>query len=251
MGDFIQYKTDEGILFGKITRPEKRNAVNYQVMDGFQDLLDRAVSDRSVKAVVITGEGCRAFCAGGDIAEFHDLKTEEEAISMLSRMGNLLYRLATLPKPTLASLNGTAVGGGCEIAAACDFRIAHSGAKLGFIQANLAITTGWGGASLLYERLAPSAAFTLLSEAKLHTAEEMKAAGFLQKVYDSLKDQTALDFMEIILQKDTGVIEAYKKAMIEKFHAVHLKERMENEIKRCAELWALDAHHDAVSEFLN
>lgn len=250
MGDFTHFKTKEGILFGKIKRPEKRNAVNYLVMDGFRDMLDHAENDSSVKAVVVTGEGSYAFCAGGDIEEFHRLKTEDEAIAMLSRMGRLLYRLATLPKPTLASINGTAVGGGCEIAAACDFRIARRDAKLGFIQANLAITTGWGGGSLLYERLDPSTAFKLLSEAELHKAEEMKEIGFLQVVYDTIMDQTASEFMERILQKESGVIEAYKKAMIEKFHMAHLKERMENEMKRCAELWALDAHHDAVSHFL-
>ncbi|MFS0643592.1 enoyl-CoA hydratase/isomerase family protein [Siminovitchia sp. 179-K 8D1 HS] len=250
MGDFIQFKTDEGLLFGKITRPEKRNAVNFRVMDGFREMLDRAERDSSVKAVVITGEGDNAFCAGGDVEEFHRLKTQAEAISMLSRMGSLLCRLAMLPKPTLASINGTAVGGGSEIAAACDFRIARRGARLGFIQANLAITTGWGGGSLLYERLGPSVAFKLLSEADIYTADEMKEIGFLQEVYDTLTEQTAFEYMAKMLQKDSGVIEAYKKAMIEKFHAVRLQERMENEWKRCAELWARNAHHDAVSRFL-
>lgn len=70
MGDFIQYKSEEGILFGKITRPEKRNAVNYQVMDGFQELLDRAEIDRSVKAVVITGKAVALFVPEGTLPNF-------------------------------------------------------------------------------------------------------------------------------------------------------------------------------------
>ncbi|WP_144466457.1 enoyl-CoA hydratase/isomerase family protein, partial [Bacillus sp. FDAARGOS_235] len=99
------------------------------------------------------------------------------------RMGNLLYRLAVLPKPTVAALNGSAVGGGCELAAACDMRIAKAGTKAGFIQANLAITTGWGGASLLYERMNASLAFKLLTEGRVLSVQELLKYGFINEIY--------------------------------------------------------------------
>ncbi len=242
---------ENGLLKFKITRPDKRNAISFQVIEGLEQLLERAEMDDSVKVVMITGTGERSFCSGGDLDEFHDLRTEEEALTMLSRVGQLLYRLATLRKPTLALLNGSAVGGGCEIASACDFRISQKDAKFGFVQANLAITTGWGGASLLHERVRAPLALQILTEARLFTAEEMKELGFVQAVFAELTDDVVFSYLENILRKDVTVLEAYKKVVIERLQASNLKERMMNEIARCAVLWERDAHHEAVARFLN
>lgn len=250
MADYSISLKSKGLLIFKITRPEKRNAVSFQVIEGLEQLVDRAQTDPSVKAVMLTGSGQQSFCSGGDLDEFHALKTEEQALTMLSRMGNVLYRLATLSKPTLALLNGAAVGGGCEIASACDFRVAQKGAKLGFVQANLAITTGWGGASLLHERVRTPVALKILTDARLFTAEEMYEFGFVQEVVDQVTEETAFTYLENILRKDVGVLEAYKRVVIERFQATNLRERMTREIERCAILWEKDAHHEAVDRFL-
>ncbi|MGE8204193.1 enoyl-CoA hydratase/isomerase family protein [Heyndrickxia sp. NPDC080065] len=251
MKDFIINLHSSGILEWKINRPEKRNAVNFNVIAGLETVLDRAENDNNVKALVITGEGEYAFCSGGDLDEFHQLKTEEEAYSMLSKMGLNLYRLATLSKPTLALINGTAVGGGCEIATACDFRIAKTGSKLGFIQGKLGITTGWGGASLLYEKIPSHSALKILLEANIYSAEELKELGFIHQVYPTVNVDTAYQFLREIVKNDMNVLKSYKQVLISRWQSTNLFSRIDQEIRQCSMLWEKEEHHQAVSKFLS
>lgn len=246
-----QIEKIESVLVFKINRPAKRNAINYEVMDGLKNAIDSAKKNEQVKALIITGEGNEAFCSGGDIQAFHSLKTQTEAYTMLSKMGAILYELATLPKITVALINGTAIGGGCEIAAACDFRIARSAAKLGFIQANLAITTGWGGGTLLYERLVPAQALHLLTTAGIYHADSLCDNGFIDYLIEGNTIEEALELLNPILLKNVHVLVAYKQMLIEKWKRGDLKERINLEILECSMLWEKQEHHDAVDQFLN
>ncbi|OMP68512.1 enoyl-CoA hydratase/isomerase family protein [Domibacillus epiphyticus] len=246
----IKLDEQSGILLFTITRAEKRNAVNYTVMTGLKEAVERAKED-DVRVLAVTGEGDRAFCSGGDLSVFHSLRTEEEAYAMLSKMGAVLYELATLPKPTVALLNGTALGGGCEVAAACDYRIARSGVKIGFIQGRQSITTGWGGGTLLYERIEPRYAFKMLSEAAVFHAEQLEVFGFIDMIDERAGMDEARSFFENELTIHSTVLTAYKKMRIARWDSYGLKERIEQEIKQCAALWEQEAHHDAVANFLS
>ncbi|MFP3508163.1 enoyl-CoA hydratase/isomerase family protein [Peribacillus sp. SIMBA_075] len=243
-------KDIRGIMKVLINRPEKRNAVNYQLMDELKSILSEAAHDEEVKLLVLTGAGSEAFCSGGDLSEFQDLHTEEEAFTMLSKMGEILYTLAVFPKPTFALINGSAVGGGCEIATACDFRLAKSGAKLGFVQGTLGITTGWGGASLLLEKIPEQKALKLLLDAKIHKAEEAKEFGFVDEIVGAGLDGWE-KFAEDFLRHETGVLMAYKRLLVHKWEYSGLRGRMDAEIRECSKLWASDEHHAAVDRFLN
>ena len=183
MEPYLISKDQKGILLFTINRPEKRNAIDFEVMAGLERAIEMA-GDNDVKVFAITGAGDQAFCSGGDLTAFHMLKTEEQAYGMLSRMAGILYKLLVLPKPTIAILNGSSVGGGCEIASSCDFRIGKEGIKAGFIQGNLAITTGWGGGTLLMEKLPQSNALKMLLDARIHTGDELLELGFLQDIYN-------------------------------------------------------------------
>ncbi|HWO95099.1 MAG TPA: enoyl-CoA hydratase/isomerase family protein [Bacillus sp. (in: firmicutes)] len=233
-----------------ILRPERRNAIDYDVMESLRKALEHVKENPDIKMFMITGEGNQAFCSGGDLKVFHELKTEKEAYEMLNTMGTLLYKLLTLPKPTVALLNGTAIGGGCEVAIACDFRLAADYSKIGFVQGNLGITTGWGGGSILMEKLLPQDALFMLYTAKLFTAQEAKELNYVQEVLsgDRLMEQ-AENYCLDILRKPSGVLVSYKRAMVEKWEVLGIKERMQEEIKRCAILWEKDEHHEAVEAF--
>lgn len=242
---------EENILRFTINRPEIRNAINHEVIEGLEQLVSDVHKDSTIQFVVITGEGNDAFCSGGDLSIFHGLHTAQEAFPMLDRMANALYQVATLPVPIIALVNGHAVGGGCEIATACDFRIVSSHAKCGFIQGSLAITSGWGGGTYLFERLArQDIAMQMLCEAKPYNAHTMLENGWATKTFDGDKEQALQSFLENMKQVESSVHRAYKQMLIRKWKAQKLLDQIKEEVKICADLWEADEHHAAVQKFL-
>lgn len=241
---------EKGYLRFTISRQERRNAINFEVMEGLETFLD--LGEKEIyKALIITGAGNSAFCSGGDLSVFHNLKTEKDAYQMLSKMASILYRLLTFPKPTLAILNGSAVGGGCELATACDFRIARKDIKAGFIQGKLAITTGWGGGSMLIEKLGNTDALRLLMNAELYDADKLLALGFFHELFEGDILHAGNLFLENIIKLETGVLSSYKKILIRKWEETNLKQRILEEVRCCAQLWQSEAHHIQVDRFLN
>ena len=237
----------ESILQLTINRPDKRNAISYEVMDELDAAIEMASADERIKILLIRGAGEQAFCSGGDLSEFHALETEEKAFSMLSKMGQVLYKLATFPKPTIAYINGTAIGGGCEIATACDIRIAKQDAKMGFVQGNQAITTGWGCGTILMEKLPASNALSMLWSANVIFAEEAKELGFISEVIEC--DEQVLSYLDKYNDKQSEVLQAYKSMLVRKWEQTNLEERMMEEIKLCAKLWEKEEHMLAVKQF--
>jgi enoyl-CoA hydratase/carnithine racemase len=239
----------KGYLLFTIKRSEKRNAINFEVMKGFKEAIEQAAAP-DIKALVITGEGDQAFCSGGDLSVFHLLETKEEAYTMLSKMADILYALLTLSKPTIAVINGHSVGGGCEIAAACDFRIARKGIKAGFVQGKQSITTGWGGGAILAEKLSAGKAMKLLMEADTHSAEDLKDLGFIDSLYESQPLDACELFLNKLLAIDINVVQSYKHVWIRKWQETNLRERIEKEVQNCAVLWESEAHHEHVKKFI-
>jgi enoyl-CoA hydratase len=249
MDSYLITKEPNGLLIFTINHTEKRNAINYEIMEGLEKAIEMTeYSD--VKAFIITGAGEKAFCSGGDLSIFHKLYTRDEAYPMLSRMSKVLGKLLLLRVPTIALMNGTAIGGGCEIATACDFRLGRKGMKAGFVQGNLGITTGWGGGSILFEKYPASTALKMLTVAKLYTSEELYNLGFLDEVYEGEPYDYCLSFLEKILEKEGTVLAAYKDMLQKKWLNASILERIETEVENCAVLWGEDVHHQRVSEFL-
>ncbi|MFP7296023.1 enoyl-CoA hydratase/isomerase family protein [Neobacillus niacini] len=243
-------KKDNGYLLFTIARREKRNAINYDVMQGLKEAISLA-GNPSIKALVITAEGDAAFCSGGDLSVFHQLRTKEEAYEMLSKMSHILYSLLTLTKPTIALINGTAVGGGCELAAACDFRLAREGIKAGFIQGKQAITTGWGGGAILAEKLPASSSMKLLMEADLKPVEYLRETGFIDHLYSQDPIAACEAYLEKLLTVELSVLESYKMMWIRKWEENKLRERIEEEVRNCSVLWESESHHSYVQHFIS
>ena len=164
-----------------IDRPQARNAIGLGTMaelDAALEELER--SDASV--AVITGAGEKAFVAGGDLKELESVRDVEFGIDMARRMRRTLDRIAELPIPVFAALNGVALGGGAEVAIACDFRIAAEDARIGFTQVLLGVMPAWGGLERLAALVGRGRASYLLTTGKVLTAAEAERFGLLEEV---------------------------------------------------------------------
>ncbi|WP_394187277.1 enoyl-CoA hydratase/isomerase family protein [Paenisporosarcina quisquiliarum] len=243
---------DNHIARFTITRPAIRNAINHEVMQGLEQLIELVHNDSTIKFVVITGEGTQAFCSGGDLSVFHGLKTAAEAFPMLNKMAQILYKVSTLPVPVIALVNGAAVGGGCEIATACDYRLVSSTAKCGFIQGSLAITSGWGGGTYLLEKMPQmDQALRMLGDSKPYSANRLKEMRWATELYEGDSEVALQTFIQDMGKIDASVHRAYKEMVNRKWTSLNLLNQIQEEVIRCSELWEADAHHIQVQKFLN
>src|SRR5699024_10079246 len=160
-----------------LNRPEKRNAISIEMARQLSSLLTE-IKERPIPFLVIKSAGEGVFCAGGDLNELHGELSEQEAYETLNMMKQVLYQIVSLPIPTIGLLQGNALGGGCELATACDIRIAREGTTFGFVQSNLGILPGWGGGAILYEKVSPSFAFQWLTEGEMYPASFLLEKGW-------------------------------------------------------------------------
>ena len=164
-----------------VNRPEAMNALNEEVLSQLNGLLDSLDISR-LRCLIVTGAGQKAFVAGADIAQMcHLTKAEGEAFG---KLGNDVFRkLETLPVPTVAAVNGFALGGGCELAMCCDIRLASETAVFGQPEAGLGITPGFGGTQRLARLVGMGKAKELIYTARNIKAPEALACGLVQAVY--------------------------------------------------------------------
>jgi enoyl-CoA hydratase/3-hydroxyacyl-CoA dehydrogenase len=186
----IKLEREENILWIILNRPHRLNAFNDVLMEELSDALDTAEKDPSVRCVVITGEGDRAFSAGADVTMFPKatpVKAEE-----FSRAGQKVFgKVEELSKPVIAAINGFALGGGLELALACDFRVAAEHAELGSPEINLGLIPGWGGTQRLVRIVGLAKAKELVMLGNRLKAEEALKSGLVNKVvhYEKLREE--------------------------------------------------------------
>src|SRR5205809_2536363 len=183
----------ERVAIITINRPEKRNALNIQARAEGAAVLDEVRADDSVRVAVITGAGDKAFIAGADIAEFAERTAITQREVMLER--SLFNAIDSFPKPIIAMVNGYCLGGGCEVALACDIRIAGDKASFGQPEINLGIIPGGGGTQRLTRLVGEGKSMEMILSGEIINAETAHAIGLANQVVPA--DQLETKTMEI------------------------------------------------------
>ncbi len=183
----FEMREEIGVL--TINRPKKLNALNHATMDEIQDVLDKVRSDQALRVLVITGAGDKAFVAGADVSEFVDLGLNEGFD--FTRKGNQIFRaLECLAIPSIAAVNGLALGGGCELAMSCTFRILSDNARFGLPELALGVIPGYGGTQRLARMIGKSRALWVMLTGETIGAEEALSMGWANRV---VKPEALLD----------------------------------------------------------
>ena len=177
----LLYEQREGVAWVTINRPEKLNALNRTVLDELKICLELIQKDDSVRAVILTGAGEKAFAAGADIKELSVL--DAVCGQKASRRGQSLFDFVeNLGKPVIAAIRGFALGGGCELAMACTLRIASEDARLGQPEVKIGIIPGYGGSQRLPRLVGKGRAMEMILTGESVTAEEAYRMGLVNRV---------------------------------------------------------------------
>ena len=210
--ELLRTERDGAVAIVTIDRPEKRNALSAQVRAELIAALDELRDDDSVRVLVITGAGDKAFVAGADIGEFAQRTPLEQRAAMTGR--RVFDEIAAYPKPVLAMINGLALGGGCELALACDIRIAADTAKLGQPEINLGIIPGGGGTQRLPRVVGTGQAMRLVLSGEIIGAAEALRIGLVDVVHPAaeLRERT-LEFARGMAGKSPVALRMAKSAV--------------------------------------
>jgi enoyl-CoA hydratase/3-hydroxyacyl-CoA dehydrogenase len=184
----IIVKKEDGIGWITLNRPHRLNTLTADMIDEMHSALNDFEADKGIKCIVLTGAGDRAFSAGADVTAFTGL-TPATAVEAASKGQTLFTRFERIGKPVIASLNGYALGGGLEMASACDFRLAAENAELGQPETKLGLIPGWGGTQRLVRLVGLAKAKELIMLGERISAEEGARIGLVNKVVPKAKLQ--------------------------------------------------------------
>jgi 3-hydroxypropionyl-coenzyme A dehydratase len=245
---YLKVEQDEDVVQITINRQDKLNAMNLGVMDEFISILDGLEKDSS-KVIIITGEGIKAFSAGADI-EYMSNIGPAEAEKYALRGHEVLNRIEKLEKPVIAAVNGYALGGGCELALACDIRFASPNAQLGQPEVTLGICPGWGGTQRLLRIVGPARAKDLIYSGRKIVAEEALSMGLINKIFpsDSLISETK-KYAKILCKNSSFAI-GISKMLVNKGMDTNLDTGLKLEIYSWAVCFSTKEREERMRKFI-
>ena len=205
----IHAEREGAVAVVTVDRPDALNALDVATLTELRDRLQELAADDAVRVVILTGSGERAFVAGADIKYMSGL--DVTGAKEWGALGHEAARLLeTMPKPAIAAVNGFALGGGCELALACDIRYAAPGARFGQPEVNLGIIPGWGGTQRLARVCGLGVAKELILTGRIVDADEALRIGLVSGVYDPVLEQ-ARETAILLASKSAGSLRAMKQ----------------------------------------
>jgi len=242
-----------GVLTVTLRRPEKRNALSRPLIAALAQVFTEWRDRDKVAVAVLTGEGDKAFASGGDVRELAALREEAETLAFAEQTRAALDTIRHFPVPVVAAVNGDALGGGAELALACDIRIAAAHARIGFLQATLNISTAWGGGTDLFRLVGPSRALLLLGTAEALSAERALSLGLIDAVAEGGQSFAAAvaGFVAPFATRPRQVAKAFKAVAIAHRSGLPASEVAQIETRAFAQTWVHPDHWQAVEARFN
>ena len=246
---FVKSQQEGAVLTLTLDRPEALNALNQQVLDDLSAALDR-VDLATVRCIIFTGAGEKAFAAGADIAAMADMSPEEAAA--FSRRGNQVFRrIETFPLPTIAAVNGYALGGGCELAMACDIRLCSENALFGQPEVTLGITPGFGGTQRLMRLVGMGKAKELIFSARNVKAAEALQMGLVNGVYPADELLPAAEKLAAKIAKNAPVAVRACKAAMNEGVDLPMDQAIDAEVREFSACFETEDQKRGMAGFLN
>ena len=243
----IRIDREDAVAIVTVDRQDALNALDLPTLTQLRDELRSLAEDGAARVVILTGAGERAFVAGADIKYMSGLGVEEaEEWGALGHEAGRL--LETMPKPTIAAVNGFALGGGCELALACDIRYASAQAKLGQPEVNLGIIPGWGGTQRLARVCGLGVAKELIFTGRTVEAEEALRIGLVDDVHDPVLER-ALDTARLLATKSPAALRVMKQLVNRALGGDH-PENLLAEGESFGELFASDDAKEGLRAFV-
>ncbi len=235
-----------------INRPEKRNALSRATFARLREIFAAHADDAGIKLAVLTAAGDKSFAAGGDLKDLAALRTLDEAAAMSRSLRAALDALRRFPVPVVAALNGDALGGGAELAVACDLRVAAATSRIGFVQGRLGITTAWGGGIDLVSLVGPARALAAAARCDLFSAAQAQAIGLVDRVAAPGETLAAAvdDFVAPMLGLPRHVLAAIKALNRACRDGAPRAERERIETEGFAQAWVHEDHWRAAETIL-
>ncbi len=184
MADLVTFERDGAVGVVTLRRPEKFNALDIPMLRALETALDAAEDADGIRVVLLCGEG-KGFCAGGDVEAWSALSAADFQVKWVRYGHRVFDRLARLRQPTIAVLSGHALGGGLELAAACDFRVAEAQVKLGFPETSIGVVPGWSGTQRAVRRFGAQTVRRLALGGEILLAPEALSLGVVDRVVET------------------------------------------------------------------
>ena len=246
----LEVEEERGVVTLRLHRPEVRNAFDDSMMTALDGAVAALASREDLVAVVLSASGGKAFCAGGDLRWLERFDTPEKGAEMSRRMQGILHRLSLLPAPVIGVINGYALGGGTEVALACDLRIVEEHAYFSFKQARVGVMSGWGGGVRLLHLVGYPRALELFATCRKVHPEEARSLGLANRIVPTGSGEAAANELADSFREGSRRSIRTIKRLLQGAAILSPEAGAALESRLFSEVWRSPEHSAAVEAFL-